>query len=87
MLQTIQLKMSVGFNASFRKTKVSLLNHAKTLIRFYAGTQENVKTKKYTDTILLPQTKFPVKLIGESRIEMDEYLAEVSKETIPSSEF
>lgn len=37
-----------------------------------------VKTEsKYTKTVLLPQTKFPLRLNGIKRVEMDNYLIEV----------
>lgn len=68
--------MSIAFYASVHCRKISLLKHAKTLFRLSSGTQQNVQTTHFTDTVLLPQTKFPAKLVGEKRIEMDEYLAE-----------
>lgn len=68
--------LSFGFYNSFRSRKISFLKHTKALIRFSSGTKQNVQTKQFTDTILLPQTKFPAKLTDEKRIEMDEYLAE-----------
>ena len=70
--------MSISFNISFCRTKHLLLSHGKALIRYYSGTQKNVKTRQYTDTILLPQTNFPSKLTGQKKIEMSEYLAEVN---------
>lgn len=79
--------MSVGFNASFQRTKISLLSRAKIFFRYYSGTQENVKTKQYTDTVLLPKTEFPAKITGKSRIAVDEYLTEVSENNILPSEF
>lgn len=74
--------MSIAFYASVHCRKISLLKHAKTLFRLSSGTQQNVQTTHFTDTVLLPQTKFPAKLVGEKRIEMDEYLAEVSMQKI-----
>lgn len=37
------------------------------------------KQSKYTHTILLPQTKFPVQLNGKARIDTDKHLTEVSR--------
>ncbi|XP_033214926.1 isoleucine--tRNA ligase, mitochondrial [Belonocnema kinseyi] len=68
--------MSVGFNALFQRRKNLLLNRAKIFFRFYSGTQENVKPKQYTNTVLLPKTEFPAKVTGKSRIEVDKYLTE-----------
>ncbi|XP_051156540.1 isoleucine--tRNA ligase, mitochondrial [Leptopilina boulardi] len=68
--------LSISFYNSFRSRKISFLKHAKILFRYSYGTQQNVQTKQFKDTILLPQTKFPLKFSDEKRIEMDEYLAE-----------
>lgn len=74
--------LSISFYNSFRSRKISFLKHAKILFRYSYGTQQNVQTKQFKDTILLPQTKFPLKFSDEKRIEMDEYLAEVSRQKI-----
>ncbi|XP_011310273.1 isoleucine--tRNA ligase, mitochondrial [Fopius arisanus] len=40
----------------------------------YSTKAENVDKNKYTNTVLLPQTKFPLRLNGTQRVEMDNYL-------------
>lgn len=44
--------------------------------RLYAKPKKAVENK-YSSTVLLPQTKFPSRLNGEKRIDMDNYLIEV----------
>lgn len=55
----------------------SLVNFAKFSFRRYAKTVKTVDNK-YTSTILLPQTKFPTRMDSDKRIEMDNYLTEVT---------
>lgn len=70
--------MCAGLGIILRQTKNLLSYNTKSLILRYVQTSENVNAKKYTASILLPQTKFPNRLNGRKRVEMDNYLLEVS---------
>lgn len=60
-----------------RRCVKNLLSN-KYFARKYTKQQENVlPKKKYTDTVLLPKTKFASFLKNEKRVEMDNYLLEV----------
>lgn len=50
----------------------------KSWMRYYASSEPSAAVeKKYTSTVLLPQTKFPNRLNGAKRVEMDNYLNDV----------
>ncbi|KAL2741085.1 hypothetical protein V1478_001226 [Vespula squamosa] len=60
------------FNFCILKYTKSYKNH----IRNLQDTAENKVNKKYTETIILPQTDFQLRLNGKKRIDMDKYLLE-----------
>lgn len=62
------------FNFCILKYTKSYKNH----IRNLQDAAKNKVNKKYTETIILPQTDFQVRLNGKKRIDMDKYLLEVN---------
>ncbi|XP_046743314.1 isoleucine--tRNA ligase, mitochondrial [Diprion similis] len=68
--------MSAGLGVILGQTKNILSYNTKSLLLRYVQTSENVNAKKYTASILLPQTKFPSRINGKKRVEMDKYLLE-----------
>lgn len=70
--------MYAGLGAILGQSKNVFSYNTKSLIVRYVQTSENVNAKKYTASILLPQTKFPNRLNGKKRIDMDNYLLEVN---------
>ena len=70
--------MSANFNALFKRNKISFLKKYKRAIgRLYSKTKENTVTKQFSDTVLLPQTSFPLRISVDKRKEVDEYLMQV----------
>lgn len=58
--------------------RTTLRNYAKVGIGLYARGMKNAAKQSYTKTVLLPQTNFPARLGDKKRVEMDNYLIEVS---------
>ncbi|XP_015111300.1 isoleucine--tRNA ligase, mitochondrial [Diachasma alloeum] len=54
---------------------IRLASFNRVALRYYAKV-DKANDKKYTSTVLLPQTKFPLRLNGAQRVEMDNYLLE-----------
>ncbi|KAF7994167.1 hypothetical protein HCN44_011436 [Aphidius gifuensis] len=61
----------IKFRSKYLNKNLPILT--KSWMRYYAQPDKSVE-KKYTNSVLLPQTKLPNRLSGVKRIEMDNYL-------------
>lgn len=64
----------IKFRSKYLNKNLPILT--KSWMRYYAQPDKSVE-KKYTNSVLLPQTKLPNRLSGAKRIEMDNYLNDV----------
>lgn len=58
-----------------------ILKYTKSCKNYTINLQDAAKdkvNKKYTETIILPQTDFQLRLNGKKRVDMDKYLLEVN---------
>ena len=54
------------------------LNRHLSYLRTYSTKEANKNVIKYTDTINLPKTKFPARINGTKRLEVEKKINEVS---------
>lgn len=69
------IKRTLITSQILKKTGEELANTTKKCTEQYTPKKQS----KYTNTILLPQTKFPAQLNGKARIDTDKHLTEVSR--------
>ncbi|XP_058794765.1 isoleucine--tRNA ligase, mitochondrial [Phymastichus coffea] len=66
--------MSMSLRCSLGRAKASLSIQARVIFKYYSSQREKPAEKRYTNTVLLPKTSFPAKILGKKRVEMDQYL-------------
>lgn len=60
------------------KTESTLRTYAELCCALWFRCMKNDAKQSYSKTVLLPKTNFPTRLSSKERVEMDDYLIEVS---------
>lgn len=68
--------MAALVNTRAKCFRISLSRSTRTVVRLCSESNESDE-KKYSNTVLLPKTKFPSWIKGDKRAEKDRYLVEV----------